>query len=175
MIDRYGAMRQPMGLRQLMDRMLEDAFIMPREGSGQSWGGGPAMDVYEEGDNLVVEAHLPGIKPDDLDVHVEQGVLTISGHTEGEDERKDRNYLVREKRAGRFTRGIQIPPSYNTENCQSHFEHGVLRLVFPKAEEAKPRRIQIGTGGQRTSNTQQGTAPQFEASGGVRRKAEDRA
>src|SRR4051794_7793131 len=96
MIDRYGAMRQPMGLRQLMDRMLEDAFIMPREVSGQSWGGGPAMDVYEEGDNLVVEAHLPGIKPDDLDVHVEQGVLTISGHTEAEDERKDRNYLVRE-------------------------------------------------------------------------------
>ena len=173
MIDRYGAMRQPMGLRQLMDRLLEDAFIMPREGGAQGWGG-PAMDVYEEGDNLAVEAHLPGMKPEDLEVHVEQGVLTISGRTEAEEERKDRNYLLREKRVGRFTRSLQLPPSYNTENCQSHYEHGVLRLVFPKAEEAKPRRIQIGTGGQRTGNGQQDTAPQFDASGGVRRKQEDR-
>jgi HSP20 family protein len=165
MIDRYGAMRQPMGLRQLMDRMLEDAFIMPREGGG--WGG-PAMDVYEEGDNLTVEAHLPGMKPEDLEVHVEQGVLTISGRMEAEQEHKDRNYLLREKRTGRFTRSLQLPPSYNTENCQSHYEHGVLRLVFPKAEEAKPRRIQIGTGTQRTGDGQPGGAPQFEAAGGVR-------
>jgi len=101
-------------------------------------------------------------------------MLTISGHTEAEQEHKERNYLIREQRAGRFSRSFPLPPSYNTENCQSHFEHGVLRLVFPKAEEAKPRRIQIGTGGQRTSDGQQGTAPQFEASGGVRRKTEDR-
>jgi len=57
-----------------MDRMLEDAFIMPREGGGQGWGG-PAMDVYEESDNFVVEAHLPGLKPEDLEVQVEQGYL----------------------------------------------------------------------------------------------------
>jgi HSP20 family protein len=139
-------MRQPMGLRQLMDRMLEDAFIMPREGGGPG-GDGPAIDVYEEGDTLTVEAHLPGIKSEDLEVHIEQGVLTITGRTELEEERKDRHYLVREKRTGRFTRSLQLPPSYNTENCQSHYEHGVLRLVFPKSEAAKPRRIQIGTGG----------------------------
>jgi len=173
MIDRYGAMRQPMGLRHLMDRMLEDAFIMPREGGGQGWGS-PAMDVYEDGDNLVVEAHLPGIKPEDLQVHVERGVLTISGHTEAEQEHQERSYLVREQRAGRFTRSFQLPPSYDTENCQSQYEHGVLRLVFPKAEAAKPRRIQISTGGQRTSAPPRGSAPQFDASGGVRRKAEDR-
>jgi HSP20 family protein len=173
MIDRYGAMRQPMGLRQLMDRMLEDAFIMPREGGEQGWGG-PAMDVYEEGDTLVVEAHLPGVKPEDLEVHVEQGVLTISGRMEAEQERKERHYLVREQRTGRFSRGLQLPPSYNTEQCQSHYEHGVLRMVFPKSEAAKPRRIPISTGGQRTGDGQPDTAPQFEASGGVRRKAEDR-
>jgi HSP20 family protein len=163
-----------MGLRQLMDRMLEEAFIMPREGGGQGWNG-PAMDVYEEGDNLTVEAHLPGMKPEDLEVHVERGVLTITGRMETEEERQDRHYLVREKRTGRFTRTLQLPPSYNTEQCQSHYEHGVLRLVFPKSEAAKPRRIQIGTGGHRTSDVQSGTAPQFEASGGVRRKPDDRA
>src|SRR5919198_3851072 len=146
MIDRYGFPSRAMGLRQLMDRMFEDAFVMPREG-GEGWGG-PAMDVYEEGDNLVVEAHLPGVKPEDLNVSVERGMLTISGQTESEAERKERNYLLREKRSGRFTRSLQLPPSYNTENCQASFEHGVLRLTFPKAEEAKPRRIQIRTAGQ---------------------------
>jgi HSP20 family protein len=151
-----------MGLRQLMDRLLEDAFIMPRDGGSQSWAG-PAMDIYEEGDNLIVEAHLPGLKPEDLEVQFERGVLTISGQTQAEQERKERNYLLREQRMGRFSRSLQVPPGYNTENCQSHYEHGVLRLVFPKAEEAKPRRIPISTG-----------APRFEASGGVRRKPEDR-
>ena len=68
MIDRHGSLGRAMSLRQLMDRMLEDAFVMPREGGsggGESWGG-PSMDVYEEGDYLVVEAQLPGMKPDDI-------------------------------------------------------------------------------------------------------------
>jgi HSP20 family protein len=169
MIDRYGSMGRGIGLRQLMDRMLEDAFVVPREGSTEGWGG-PVMDVYEEGDNLVVEAHLPGTKPEDLDLNVEQGVLTISGRTESEQERKERNYLLREKRSGRFTRSLQLPSGYNTENCQANFEQGVLRLTFPKAEEAKRRRIQIGTGGQQAI---EGKQPQ--AADGTRMKPEDRA
>ena len=148
MIDRYGSMGRAMSLRQLMDRMLEDAFVMPREGGGgESWGG-PAMDVYEDGDTLVVEAHLPGVKPDDIDVNVERGVLTISGQTQSEEERTGRNYLLREKRSGRFSRSLQLPATYRTEECKADYQDGVLRLTFPKAEEAKPRRIQIG-GGQR--------------------------
>ena len=162
MIDRYGFPGRAMGLRQLMDRMFEDAFVMPREG-GEGWGG-PAMEVFEEGDNLVVEAHLPGMKPEDLNVSVERGMLTISGTTESEAERKERNYLLREKRSGRFTRSLKLPPAYQTENCQANYENGVLQLVFPKAEEAKPRRIQIGTAGQ-----------QAQLPGGVRRKPQDRA
>ena len=148
MIDRHGSLGRAMSLRQLMDRMLEDAYVMPREG-GAEGGGGPSMDVYEEGDNLVVEVHLPGMKPDDLDVHIERGVLTISGRTEAEQERKERNYLLREKRVGRFTRSMQLPASYTADPSEATFEQGVLRLVFPKAEEAKPRRIQLGTSGQR--------------------------
>src|SRR5919204_123544 len=135
MIDRYGFPGRALGLRQLMDRMFEDAVIVPLEG-GEGWGG-PAMDVYEEGDNLVVEAHLPGVKPEDLDVNVERGVLTISGRTESEAERKERNYLLREKRSGRFTRSLQLPPAYQTDNCQASYDNGVLRLVFPKAAGAR--------------------------------------
>ena len=146
MIDRDDSSRGSMGLRQMMDRLLEDAVVMPR---GGALGGGPALDVYEERDNFVVEAQLPGMKPDEIDVNVEQGVLTISGRTEAEEERKERNYLLREKRTGRFTRSLQLPAVYNAEPSEATFENGVLRLVFPKAEEAKPRRIQISAGGQR--------------------------
>jgi HSP20 family protein len=147
MIDRHGSQGRAMSLRQLMDRMLEDAYVMPREG-GAEGGSSPSMDVYEEGDNIVVEAHLPGMKPDDLEVHVERGLLTISGRTEAEQERKERNYLLREKRVGRFTRSVQLPASYTADPSEATFDQGVLRLVFPKAEEAKPRRIQLGTSGQ---------------------------
>jgi HSP20 family protein len=174
MIDRYSPFGRAASLRQLMDRMLEDAVVMPREGGGESWAG-PALDVYEEGDNLVVEAQLPGIKPEDLTVNVERGVLTISGKTELEEERKERNYLLREQRSGRFTRSLQLPATYRTEECEANFEDGVLRLTFPKAEEAKPRRIQIGTGGQPRLEGQQRETRQPQATGGPSLKPEDRA
>ena len=145
MIDRYDPLGRTMGLRQVMDRLLEDAFVMSRPGGAE---GSLSVDVYEEGDNLIVEAHLPGFKPDNLDVNVERGVLTISGQTEAEEERKQRNYLLREKRSGRFTRSLHLPPTYTADPSEATFEHGVLHLVFPKAESAKPRRIQIGGNGQ---------------------------
>ena len=147
MIDRHGAFGQGLGLRQVMDRLLEDAVLMPRGGDGQGWGG-PALDAYEEGDTLVVEARLPGMTPEDLDINVEQGVLTISGQTTAEEERKERNYLIREHRTGRFTRSLRLPATYDADACQANYEHGVLRLVFPTSEAAKPRRIQIGGGSQ---------------------------
>ena len=147
MIDRYPSSGPTMGLRQVMDRLLEDAFVMPRGGEGQTWNG-PALNVFEEGDQLTVEAQLPGIKPEDLDINVEQGVLTISGQTATEEERKERNYFVREHRTGRFNRSLRLPATYDSDACTAAFEHGVLQLRFPKSEAAKPRRIQIGGGSQ---------------------------
>jgi HSP20 family protein len=148
MLDRHDAFGRAMGLRQVMDRLLEDAFVVPRGGEGQGWNG-PALNVYEEGDQLTVEAQVPGMKPDDLDINVEQGVLTISGQTVSEEERKERNYFVREHRTGRFSRSLRLPATYDADGCTATFEDGVLRLAFPKSEAAKPRRIQIGAAGQR--------------------------
>ena len=143
MLDRHDAFGRAPGLRQVMDRLLEDAVVMPRGGDGRGMGG-PTLDVYEEGDRLTVEAQLPGLKPEDLDINVEQGVLTISGQTTTDEERKERNYLVREHRTGRFSRSLRLPATYDADACTANFEHGVLKLVFPKSEAAKPRRIPIG-------------------------------
>jgi HSP20 family protein len=157
MIDRYEPFGRALGLRQLMDRLLEDAFVMPGGGEGRA---GPSVDVYEEGDDLVVEAHLAGFKPEDLDIRAERGVLTISGGTESEQERAERTYLLRERRTGRFSRSLQLPAAYEADPSEATFEQGVLRLVFPKAEEAKPRRIQVSRGSQRATTVGQGEGQQ---------------
>lgn len=147
MLDRHDTYGRAMGLRHVMDRLLEDAVVMPRPGDDQAMSS-PALNVYEEHDQLTVEAQLPGLKAEDLDINVEQGVLTISGQIATQEERKERNYLVREHRTGRFSRSIRLPATYNSDGCTASFEDGVLRLVFPKSEAAKPRRIQIGGAGQ---------------------------
>lgn len=174
MIDRYGTFGRATSPRQVMNRLLEDAFVTPHDG-GASLAGSVPMNVYEEGDDLFIEASLPGIKQDELDVRVEQGVLTISGRGESEQEHTDRHYLFREWFPGRFSRSVRLPSTYRPEECQASFEDGVLRLTFPKAEEAKPRRIQIGTGKRSTTAGQPPETPRPQAAGGVPLKPEDRA
>ena len=144
MIDRHNAFGPSMSLRHVMDRLLEDAVVAPRQGGTTSWGG-PALDIYEADETLVVEAQLPGLKADYIDVNVERGVLTISGKSAAESESKGRNYLVREQRAGQFSRSFQLPAVYTADPSTATYEHGILRLVFPKSEQAKPRRIQLNT------------------------------
>jgi HSP20 family molecular chaperone IbpA len=113
MIDRDGAPGRGIGLHQLTHRMLEDAFGMPREGGAEGWGA-PAVHVYEEGDTLIVEAQLPGTKPDDIDVQVERGVLNISGRTETEREQKERNYLAARRRLRKTASACPLGPGART-------------------------------------------------------------
>ena len=150
MLDRYDPYFRPfpqaMGLRQMMDRLFDQAFVSPRGMTSQTGFGGPAFNVYEEGDNYVVETQIPGLKPEDIDITLEQGVLTVKGETKNEQERKERNYIVREHQTGSFSRSLRLPYAVNADAVQATYEHGVLRLSLPKAEEAKPHRIQINGG-----------------------------
>src|SRR5688572_30380248 len=97
MLDRHDPFSRPLSLRQIMDRLVEHAFVPPAGPAGQSASVGTlALDAYDEGDHVVVEAQLPGMKPEDIDLRIEQGVLTIQGETKAEDEHKERTYLIRE-------------------------------------------------------------------------------
>jgi HSP20 family protein len=147
MIDRYDPFGRTLSLRQMMDRLMEDAFVMPRGGETPAMDT-PAMDVYEEGDNVVIETPLPGMKPDDIDINIEHGTLTIRGESKSAEERKDRNYLIREQRMGRFQRSLRLPDTVDTNACQASYDNGVLRLTLPKSEQAKPRRIPVTGGSQ---------------------------
>jgi HSP20 family protein len=159
MFERNEPFGRTMSLRQMMDRLIEDAMVFPREG-GSAGVAEATMDVYEEGDNLVVEAPLPGFKPDDIDISVEAGMLTLRADSKQEQERKERNYLIRERRMGSFRRTLRLPETADANACQATFEDGVLRLTFPKTEASKPRRIQVSVGGQQRAMPAEGQGDQ---------------
>ena len=103
------------------------------------------LDVLERDDGVVVTASVPGIKPEDLEVTLEDNVLTIHGKTEFAEETQDERFIIRERRSGKFQRSIRLPESVNAADAVTHYEHGVLSVTLPKAEEKKARRLEVGT------------------------------
>lgn len=133
-----------MTLRQAMDRLFdEDVFRPFRWTSGAFEGPGLPLDVTTTPNELLIEAPLPGIKPEDLEITVENGTLTITGKTADERRAEDGSYLVQEIRRGTFSRSVTLPNGLEPDNASATFEHGVLTLRIPKAELVKPRQIRI--------------------------------
>jgi HSP20 family protein len=121
------------------------------EGNVENWA--IPLDVVQEGDNIVVKSSVPGVSPEDIDVFVENDVLTIKGHTKEEREHQEGNYLMRERRSGSFYRALRLPDTVDSDKAQSHYENGVLSITFPKMESKKARRLQIT--GQRSDGQMQ--------------------
>jgi HSP20 family protein len=164
-LNRHDAYSPPLSLRQIMDRLVEHAFVPSPDPAGQQGGvGGPALDAYEAGDQLVVEARLPGMKPEEIDVSIEQGVLTIQGETKAEEEREERTYLIREHRTGRFSRSMHLPETVDADAVQATYVDGVLRLRLAKVEPTKAHRIHIEAGDRKSVNGTRGAEPRAEAS-----------
>lgn len=144
---RWQPMNDLVSLRDAMDRLFEDSFVTPR-----SWIGGqgmtdPSLDAYETANDVVVKAALPGIKPEDVDITLTGGLLTISGETKEETEQNDKNYIRRERRYGSFSRSVSLPEGLNGDKADAKFENGVLTLSIPKSEQIKPKKIQVKTNG----------------------------
>jgi HSP20 family protein len=146
-----------LSLRQAMDRLFEDSFVRPRPGWALADGGGSGLplDIRMNTDALVIEAALPGVRPDDVELTVENGTLTIHAESREERQEGEGDYLVQEIRRGEFSRSISLPSGLEPDKAQATFEDGILRLRIPRAEEVKPRQIRISatTNGQSTSTT----------------------
>jgi HSP20 family protein len=146
---RWDPFSEMTSLRQAMDQLLEQSFIRPSsgliggEGHGPGGGYGFPVDVQEQEDALVVTASLPGVKPADVDIQIQQNVLLISGQQQEEHERQQGRYLLAERQTGRFSRALSLPIPVNADACEATFEQGVLRLTLPKAEQARTRQIPI--------------------------------
>ena len=101
------------------------------------------MDIYENGDNLVLKAELPGINPDDVEIRVEDNTLYLKGERKFEKEVKEQNYHRVERSYGTFTRTFSLPNSVDADKVAANYKDGVLTLTMPKKEEAKPKTIKI--------------------------------
>lgn len=103
----------------------------------------PALDVYEDKETLVVQAELPGLKREDIDVSLHDGTLTISGERKAAPRSENVEVYRAERRAGRFQRTVTLPPTVAIEKVKAGYADGVLTITLPKTEEAKPKRIDV--------------------------------
>lgn len=144
-IVKYNPLRELRSMQDQMDRLLN-----------LSWGGGdysgedikegiwqPAVDIYETQDSIVIKAELPDVDQKDIDVRIEDGLLTIKGERKHESEVKKENYHRIERYFGSFQRSFKLPGTVDQEKVQASCEKGVLTVTLPKKEEIKPKQINV--------------------------------
>jgi len=103
----------------------------------------PALDVYEDKDNVVLKAEMPGMRKEDIDISLHEGVVTISGERKEETKKEGSDVYRSERFFGRFQRSFALPTSVNAEKVAASYKDGILTVTLPKAEEAKPKQIPI--------------------------------
>ena len=103
----------------------------------------PAVDIYETDDAVVVEAPLAGMRPEDVQVSVEKGVLTLKGETKKEHEVEEKNYYRKEVRSGTFYREIALPAPVLDDKTAAEFKDGILRITCPKATQSKTNKVDV--------------------------------
>lgn len=141
-IMRWQPFRNLSSLQEQVNRLFESNF--PSRGSESTltaWA--PAVDVYETENELVIKADLPDVSEKDLDVRVENNMLTIHGERKFEQKMKEENYLRMERSYGSFSRSFSLPNSVNTEAIKAEYKDGVLNITLPKRAESKPKQVKI--------------------------------
>jgi HSP20 family protein len=103
----------------------------------------PSVDVSESEDSVTVEAEVPGMSKDDLDIFIVQDVLTIKGERRQEKETKQKNYHSRERSYGSFSRSISLPTAVDTSKAKASFQDGLLTIELPKDDSVKPKRVSL--------------------------------
>jgi HSP20 family protein len=131
-------------LRQAMDRLFDDTVFRPFTafpGNGDL--ARLPLDVRTSADALLVEASLPGYRPEDVEITVENGTLTIRAEDRTDETREGDAWVVREIARGSVMRAVTLPTGLEADRAEATFEHGVLKLRIPRAEQTKPRQIRI--------------------------------
>jgi HSP20 family protein len=129
-------------LQEQINRLFEGSFDRSSdEANLTTWA--PAVDIFETEQNLIVKADLPDIKPEELDIRVENNILTIRGERKFEKKVNENNYLRVERSYGSFSRSFSLSNTVNTESIQADYKNGVLTLSIAKREEAKPKQIKV--------------------------------
>jgi len=132
-------------LHQGLDRWFDDSFFAPRRLNGETdlstWN--PAVDIYEESDRFVIKAELPGLDRKDIEVDLNDRILTLKGERSYENEVKEDGYYRKERAFGKFHRAFALPANLNADEIKADFKDGLLTINIPKPEEEKPKQITI--------------------------------
>ncbi len=143
MLTRWEPLRDALSIQRTMDRFLEEFLGRPLASTEAAWALMPHIDLYETDDAIVLKATLPGVKPEDLEITITGDVLTLRGEVQEDAVEEGATYYLRERRFGTFSRSIRLPAPVVADEAEATFENGVLTLVLPKAEEARPKLIEV--------------------------------
>jgi len=130
-------------LRDEIDRLFESPLTELTRTSQLLSGWTPAVDLFEDKDNFILRAELPGMKKDDIELSFRDGSLSISGERKAEDKYQDAEVYRAERFFGRFQRTITVPAPVSADKIKAQFKDGILTVTLPKTEEAKPKHIEV--------------------------------
>ena len=144
-LDVWPTVGQLFGLRDELDRLFESSFDDLARGSRLLSAWNPAVDLYEDKDNVIVKAEVPGLKKEDINISLHNGVLSISGERKSEEKVEGAETHRSERFVGRFHRTVILPSEVKGDQVKAQYKDGILTITLPKAEEAKPKQIQVNT------------------------------
>ena len=130
-------------LRDEIDRLFESPLTEWARASNLLSGWTPALDIYEDKDNLFVKVELPGMKREDIDVSLHEGSLSVSGERKSEQKHEDADTYRAERFFGRFQRTVTLPTPVAADKVKAEYKDGILTVTLPKTEEAKPKQINV--------------------------------
>ena len=130
-------------LREEIDRLFEQPLAEFARASQLFSGWAPALDVYEDKDNVYVKAELPGMKREDIDVSLHDGTLSISGERKSGEKHQDAEVYRSERFVGKFQRSVSLPAAVANDKVKAQYQEGVLTITLPKTEESKPKHIEV--------------------------------
>jgi len=138
---RWDPFQQLVAMSNRLNRTINDPYTPRTEDSFGAWA--PPVDIFEKDDHLVIRAEIPGVRKEDMDVGIENGVLTLHGERKQETEVKEETAYRMERVYGTFTRSFTLPTTVDSARVRATYKDGVLEVTVPKAESAKPKRVEI--------------------------------
>jgi HSP20 family protein len=150
-LTRWEPFREFSTLQDRLNRLFRESYGPEgREESLTTTGFAPPVDVYEDEHNVTLKIEVPGIDEKDIEVRIENNVLTVHGERKFEKEEKEENFRRVERQYGSFTRTFTLPTTVDAEKVSAHYDKGILKVALPKKAEAKPKQIKVSVGSEKT-------------------------